>query len=81
MEEDTPKFCETKETNINLQSAFSFSVVYEKKILNRTIIQHITVLTNQKRDIRSQNLKLNQNSKNWRNPVKIELSVNLINTI
>lgn len=31
MEEDTPKFCDTKETDINLQSAFSFSIVYEKK--------------------------------------------------
>jgi hypothetical protein len=27
-----PKFCETRETDINLQSAFSFSVVYETKI-------------------------------------------------
>jgi hypothetical protein len=31
MEDCTPKFCETKETNIKLQSTFSFSVVYEKK--------------------------------------------------
>jgi hypothetical protein len=30
MEGDTPKFCETKETNINLKNTFSFSVVYEK---------------------------------------------------
>ena len=31
MEEDTPKFCETKETNINQQSAFSFSFVEKKE--------------------------------------------------
>ena len=35
MEGDTPKFCETKETNINLQSTFSFSVVYEEKDTQR----------------------------------------------
>jgi hypothetical protein len=31
MADDTPRFCETKETNINLKNTFSFSVVYEKE--------------------------------------------------
>ena len=30
MAEDTPRFCETKETNISFRNTFSFSVVYEK---------------------------------------------------
>ena len=40
MEGDTPKFCETKETNINLQSTFSFSVVYEEKDTQRHFHYH-----------------------------------------
>jgi hypothetical protein len=40
MAEDTPRFCETKETNINLKNTFSFSLVYEKEETQRHFHYH-----------------------------------------
>jgi len=80
MEEDTPKFCDTKETDINLQSAFSFSIVYEKKNTKPHYhSQHNSSHKSKKQ--KKQNPKLNRNSKKWKCPVKIESYANLISII
>ena len=56
MEEDTPKFCETKETNINQQSAFSFSFVEKKETKIHYHSQHNSSHKSKKKHKKSKSL-------------------------
>ena len=66
MEENTPRFCQNYEKNEELESLFSFSIVYEK-IVELNLIQNII------QNVRVFAITLDQNIKNQRQMEKLNL--------